>query len=72
MGQQELCRDNDVVEDLEVTAEAVAGAELRQRQMHLVHTEIQRRETAAIEDAARVHRQVNSKTGVMAESKKKG
>lgn len=39
MGQQELWRDDDVVEDVEVTAEAVAGAQLRQRQVHLVHTE---------------------------------
>lgn len=44
MGQQELRRDDDVVEDGEVTAEAVAGAELRQRQVHLVHAATQRRE----------------------------
>lgn len=50
MGQQELCRDDDVVEDVEVTAEAVAGAQLRQRQVHLVHTETQRRETRVMED----------------------
>lgn len=52
MGQQELCRNDDVVEDSEVTAEAVAGAELRQGQMHLVHTETQKRETSVIEDRA--------------------
>lgn len=50
MGQQELCRDDGVVEDVEVTAEVVAGAQLRQRQMHLVHTETQKRETRAMED----------------------
>lgn len=44
VGQQELRRDDDVVEDGEVTAEAVAGAELRQRQVHLVHAAPQRRE----------------------------
>lgn len=47
VGQQELCRDDDVVEDGEVTAEAVAGAQLGQRQVHLVHTETQKRETRA-------------------------
>lgn len=44
MGQQELRRDDDVVEDGEVTAEAVAGAELGQRQVHLVQAATQRRE----------------------------
>lgn len=38
LGQEKLGRDDDVLEDGEVTAEAVAGAELRQHQVHLVHT----------------------------------
>lgn len=40
--KEELCRNHDVVEDCEVTAEAVGGADLCQHQMHLVHTRRQR------------------------------
>ena len=38
MGNEELCGNDNVVEDNKVTAEAVGGAELCQHQMHLVHT----------------------------------
>ena len=38
MGNEELCGNDDVVEDNKVTAEAVGGAQLCQHQMHLVHT----------------------------------
>lgn len=34
---EELCRDNDVVENNKVTAKTVAGAELCQHQVQLVH-----------------------------------
>lgn len=37
VGKEELCGNDDVVEDHKFTAEAVGGAELRQHQMHLVH-----------------------------------
>lgn len=43
MREEELCRDDDVVEDDKVTAETVGGAELRQHQMHLVNTRRQRK-----------------------------
>lgn len=38
MRKEELCRDDDVVEDNKVTAKTVGGAELCQHQMHLVNT----------------------------------
>lgn len=37
MREEKLCRDDDVIEDSEVAAEAVAAAQLCQRQVHLVH-----------------------------------
>lgn len=37
MREEKLRRDDDVIEDSEVAAEAVAAAQLCQRQVHLVH-----------------------------------
>lgn len=44
MGKEELCGNDDVVKDNQVTAEAVGGAELCQHQMHLVHARRRGRE----------------------------
>lgn len=40
--QEELCWNDNVVEDDQLSAETVGGAELRQLQMQLVHTRRQR------------------------------
>ncbi len=52
MRKEELCGNDDVVEDNKVTAEAVGGAELRQHQMHLVHTRRRGRKRERREDAS--------------------
>lgn len=41
---EELCRDDDVVENNKVTAKTVAGAELCQHQVQLVHAGKRRQE----------------------------
>lgn len=42
MRKEELCGNNDVIADNKVTGETVGGAELCQRQMHLVKTKRKR------------------------------
>lgn len=53
MRKEELCGNNDVIEDSKVTGETVGGAKLCQHQMHLVDT---RRKRAQKErDVFRTH-----------------
>ena len=59
MTEKKLCRDDDVIEDRNVIGVTIAGAELRQYHMHLVHTK--RKNEREKEDSGKllVHRDLS-------------